>query len=133
MAEPNFTRERRRTWATSSLPGPPGPFPPTLRYKRSLALHDAGPYRLLLMRQCLHLLHDFNDEVERLARYASMNGRDAGHQIRDMTPRIHAVCEMLRAGVDRDFSISVGRVVRTLRTYRTDLLLTEAWPRYRLW
>ena len=131
MADANFTRGSR--WPTSSLPGPPCPRSPLLRYRRNLTLRDAGPYRRMLMRQMLHLLHDLNDEVNLAARSNMLTPRDAGKVIREMTERIHWVCLLMRAGFDRDPAVSVAQVVRVLRTYKTHMLRMATAPRFRQW
>jgi len=125
MAKTNFTRERKRTWATSSLPGPPGSYPchpPTLRYKHSLPLHEAGPYSHLLIRQCLKLLDEVHDGLEGVAETADFDGLRAAHGIRHLIPGIHAVSGMLRAYFDGDAYVSVAKVVTILGHCRDDLL-----------
>ena len=127
MATENFTRGR---WKNSSLPGPPGPLHPTPRYKNSLALHDAGPYAQLLIRQCLKLLDEIHDELEDVAEHADFGGLKAAKAIRHLTPSIHAVSGMLRAYFDGDPYVSVGKVVTILGHCRDDIVQVRKWRRY---
>jgi len=131
MADANFTRGSR--WPTSSLPGPPGPCSRTTRYKRSLPLHDAGPYTRLLMRQCLHLLHDLNDQVESSGRIAPYRGRIAAETLGEMAPRIRVLVEVLRACVEGDSRLSTGMTVKMLKICREKVVPLDPTSFFRHW
>ena len=108
MASTKFARERSP--------------PPTVRYKHSLPLHEAGPFAQLLIRQCLKLLDGIHDELVAVSRsHACFDEIRAGHTIRTNTPRIHAVSGILRAYLDRDPSVSVGKVALILWDCQYDM------------
>jgi hypothetical protein len=112
MATANFTRGSR--WTSSSLPGPPSPFPPAVRFKHSLPLHDAGPLTHLLLRQCLKLLDDIHDDLKDVGGAAHFDGLRAGNSIREINPRIRVASRMLRAYFEHDPYVSVGKATLIL-------------------
>jgi hypothetical protein len=104
-----------------------------LRYKRSLPLHDAGPYSQLLIRQCLKLLDEVHDELESVADNADFGGLRAAKGIRNLTPSIHAACGMLRAYVEQDPYVSVAKVVTILGYCRDDILQVKDGRLFQYW
>jgi hypothetical protein len=115
MAEKKFTRGR--SWATSSLPGPPFHAPVQPRFKRSVTFHDAGPYAHFLALEALRRLHQISEQVDRISRQVDGDYKE-DEMLRLAATRMRDICVVLRAYFERDPAISIGLVLRALAELR---------------